>query len=583
MPRLANRGTTNRAPSSAAAFPAFPNMDAQIAELDGGKTNAAFQRWNAQMRARLEGNAQQDNGRFKDIQTTITRQDGYLESVWTMQAIAGPVVTGMTLFSSIDPAHNTTVSRVTFQADVFQIQTATGNHKTVFSTSADAIKLGDVLTVDLVNARVYIGTGTYGNANTAFYVDDDGYFSLKNKLTFDPTGAGTLTITGTIVATAGSIGGWDINATTISKNNAVLDSTGQLVLGTANDIVYVSAADATYRLWVGNVTAGSATFRVTKAGALFATGATIAGAITATSGSIGGWDINTTTISKNNAILDSAGQLVLGTANDIIYISATDATYRIWAGNVTAGSATFSVTKGGAIYSVSGTIGGFTLSTTSFTSGSGSTYVEIQNSGSPFIKFGSGTNYIALYSQTGLAFTGTTGIGSLGGFLGTSGGNNLLYVCDNSSVAQLSFNGTTGALTVGGLVTAGSFSGSGASLTSLNASNIASGTLANARLPSAISVSTIEGTTYLRAPSGSTGTPGLNFASDTDTGWRLNAVGDMRGVTSGSDRFVIRDAAIECLVPLKLDNAYVAGAVVPTGTLTLQDNGGTTYRFPVLV
>jgi hypothetical protein len=63
----------------------------------------------------------------------------------------------------------------------------------------------------------------------------------------------------------------------------------------------------------------------------------------------------------------------------------------------------------------------------------------------------------------------------------------------------------------------------------------------------------------------------------------LNSAGDMRGVTSGSDRLVIRDAAIVCLVPLKLDNAYVAGAVVPTGTLTLQDSAGTTYRFPVLV
>lgn len=498
MPRLANRGTTNRAPSSAAAFPAFPNMDAQIAELDGGKTNAAFQRWNAQMRSRLEGNAQQDNGRFKDIQTTITRQDGYLESVWTMQAIAGPVVTGMTLFSSIDPAHNTTVSRITFQADVFQIQTATGSHKTVFSTSADAIKLGDVLTVDLANAKVYIGTGTYGNANTAFYVDDDGYFSLKNKLTFDPTGAGTLTITGTIVATAGSIGGWDINATTISKNNAVLDSAGQLILGTANDVVYISATDATYRIWAGNATAGSAAFSVSKAGALLAT-----------SGNIAGWALSATTLSRNNATLDSAGQLILGTANDIVYVSATDSTYRIWVGNVTAASASFSVTKAGALFatgatisgtitSTSGTIGGFTLGASSLTSGSGNTYVEIQNSGSPFIKFGNGTNYISLYSQTGMAFTGTTGIGSLGGFLGTSGGNNLLYVCDNSSVAQLSFNGTTGALTIGGLVTANSFSGSGASLTSLNATNISSGTLNNARLPSAISVTSLTASGEIR-------------------------------------------------------------------------------------
>jgi hypothetical protein len=560
-------------------------MDPQIAEFDGGKTNAAFQRWNAQMRARLEGNAQQDNGRFKDIQTTITRTDGYLESVWTMQAIAGPVVTGMTLFSSTGPDPSQTVSRVTFQADIFQIQTATGNHKEVFSTSADAIKLGDVLTVDLVNARVYIGTGTYGNANTAFYVDDDGYFSLKNKLTFDPTGAGTLTVTGTIVATAGSIGGWDINTTTISKNNAVLDSAGQLFLGTANDIVYLSATDATYRLWAGNATAGSATFSVTKAGAILST-----------SGNIAGWTLSTTTISRNNATLDSAGQLILGTANDIIYISATDATYRIWAGNVTAGSASFSVTKAGVLYATgatisgtitatSGTIGGFTIGATELTGGTGIETLSIYSNGGG-IALGNITGTRAIiYADVPNSLVGFALFNSANTLVGdfyvdTTFGVNAgaIDLYNSAGTATVQFN----AAGVGAIST-GLYIGSGSSLTNLNASNISSGTIANARLPSAISVTTVEGTSYVRIGDGSTGTPGLNFTNDTDTGWRLNSAGDMRGVTSGSDRLVIRDAAIVCLVPLKLDNAYVAGAVVPTGTLTLQDSAGTTYRFPVLV
>jgi hypothetical protein len=36
-------------------------------------------------------------------------------------------------------------------------------------------------------------------------------------------------------------------------------------------------------------------------------------------------------------------------------------------------------------------------------------------------------------------------------------------------------------------------------------------------------------------------------------------------------------------VPLRLNNAYVAGVVVATGTVTLQDSTGNTYRVPVLV
>jgi hypothetical protein len=219
----------------------------------------------------------------------------------------------------------------------------------------------------------------------------------------------------------------------------------------------------------------------------------VSGSITATTGTIGGWDINATTISKNNAVLDSSGNIALGTGNDIVILSATDATYRIWIGNVAAGSAAFTVTKAGVLSATgatisgtitasSGTIGGFTLGASSLTSGSGNTYVEIQNSGSPFIKFGNGSHYVAVYSQTGLAVTGSAGIGTLGCFLGTSGGNNLFFVYDNSSTAALSFSGTTGNLTVVGIVQASSFLGSGASLTSLDASNISSGTLDNARL-----------------------------------------------------------------------------------------------------
>lgn len=34
---------------------------------------------------------------------------------------------------------------------------------------------------------------------------------------------------------------------------------------------------------------------------------------------------------------------------------------------------------------------------------------------------------------------------------------------------------------------------------------------------------------------------------------------------------------------IRVNNAYVAGAVVPTGTITIQDNTGTTYRVPCLV
>lgn len=547
MPRLQNRGTTNRAPGTAKEFPAFPNFDPQLEEIDGGATNASFQRWAALMRARLEGNAAQDDGRFKSIQTTVDRADGYLESVWTMQAIAGPVVTGMTLFSSANPNDNTFISRITFQADVLQIQTASGNHKTVFSTSADAIKLGDVLTVDLANAKVYIGTGTYANSNTAFYVDDDGFFSLKNKLTFDPTGLGTLTVTGAIVADSGVIGGWNITSTTLTRNNATLDSAGQLVLGTANDIIYLSATDATYRIWVGNVTAGSATFRVTKTGA-----------ISATAGLVGGWTLSSTTLSASNVVIDSSGTILLGTASDILLMSAVDSTYRLWAGNVTASLATFSVTKAGALFSTSGLIGGFTITSTTLTGGSGATQVLLSSTAAAGILVGDPS---ALHAA-----------------IVRSPGNIVSYALNNSLNVQVGLFSCAAAGTNGGSLTVYDSAGSG--FINLDGSNqhIVFSSDTNIYRSAAATLKT-DGTLvalgYL-AGNGLVGTPSIAFSSDPDTGWYWSSSGDMRATTNGVDRFVVRDGAIVCLVPLKIDNNRVAGAPVPGGTVTIQSASGAT-------
>ena len=73
--------------------------------------------------------------------------------------------------------------------------------------------------------------------------------------------------------------------------DASLGASGNLVLGTGDDVVRLSAGHATHRLWVGADTVGVAPFRVSKAGAFTATDATITGAVTATSGSLGSMTI----------------------------------------------------------------------------------------------------------------------------------------------------------------------------------------------------------------------------------------------------------------------------------------------------
>ena len=104
-----------------------------------------------------------------------------------------------------------------------------------------------------------------------------------------------LTIVGNLTATTGTIGGWTIGATSLTAGSGA-NTTG-LDSGGSNPAFYA-----------GSATPGSAPFRVTQAGALVASSATITGTITSTSGTIGGFTLGATTISGGSSmVLDSTG------------------------------------------------------------------------------------------------------------------------------------------------------------------------------------------------------------------------------------------------------------------------------------
>ena len=88
------------------------------------------------------------------------------------------------------------------------------------------------IVLDGVNKRIYIGNGTYGNANTGFYVDNSGNFSLGDKLSWNNNvlsinGSGTFS--GTITAGAGEIGGWTIASPLLRSSDSItrLNSTNK--------------------------------------------------------------------------------------------------------------------------------------------------------------------------------------------------------------------------------------------------------------------------------------------------------------------------------------------------------------------
>jgi hypothetical protein len=110
-----------------------------------------------------------------------------------------------------------------------------------------------------------------------------------------------VTVRGTIYASAGEIGGWTIAATELYGGSGASR---------------VGLRPGTYPFYAGAEDPASAPFRVTAAGALVATSATITGSITATSGTIGGWSISSTQIKSDSdtIILDKVGIITVAGA-----------------------------------------------------------------------------------------------------------------------------------------------------------------------------------------------------------------------------------------------------------------------------
>jgi hypothetical protein len=137
-------------------------------------------------------------------------------------------------------------------------------------------------------------------AETWVAIDESNGFRVMHGSTVKTQidASGNASFTGSITAASGAIGGWVISATDLKDVAGVVGMSSAVTGG--DDI----------RFWAGHVTPGSAPFRVTEAGALTATSATITGAITANTGYIGGtggWVIDTSLIKATNARIYSDG------------------------------------------------------------------------------------------------------------------------------------------------------------------------------------------------------------------------------------------------------------------------------------
>lgn len=212
-----------------------------------------------------------------------------------------------------------------------------GDHLTV--RGSITATTGQIGPWNINSASIYKGSSAWGSsASGAAYFGDSG-ISITNKFKVDASG--NATVSGTITAGAGStIGPWAVSATAIYKTSATWGASGGRYFGDSG----LSLSDA---------------FKVTAAGALTCTGANITGVITATTGKLGNWTLtaNAITATANNAntgnVDRTTGLQWPGNGVWAIAVGATNASS--WA------TAPFRVNHKGEMYAASGTIGPWTL------------------------------------------------------------------------------------------------------------------------------------------------------------------------------------------------------------------------------
>lgn len=237
-----------------------------------------------------------------------------------------------------------------------------------------------------------------------FYVRYDGYLRATNA-----------NITGKITAEEGQIGRYTITSTYLSTGS------GSTTAGMGGNQAF----------WAGAESSASAPFRVTYAGALVATNATIEGSITTSSGKIGGWDITSTEIHKSTTIDGTTHYAAIrAPANP----TSGNAAFYIQKGTGNDATFPFYVNYGGHLHSVDGDIGGFTIDSTSIRSGATSgtsngnitlstaNFDRVINGTSRNLRFAIGANFgvtssgVIYASSANISGTITTSSGSIGGW-----------------------------------------------------------------------------------------------------------------------------------------------------------------------
>ena len=296
---------------------------------------------------------------------SITANDGIIggftigsNTISTTGALVGDSTQPLFLSSSIfkvDHVGNVTASNVDLSGKI----TATTGEVGGFTIDGHSIVTTGVEINDSTQ-QMFI-------SSSAFKIDHFGNVTASN-----------VDLSGKITATSGEIGGYTIDDHSITTTGVEInDSTQQIFISSsAFKVDHTGNVTASNVELSGKITAETGTiggFNIGTdldstsgilklkgaSGQITASAAKITGNITAETGQIAGFTVSGNTLTATNFTLDASGKRITLGSGDDIFIADGDEGIQV--GDATFGDAPFSVTKAGVLKSTSGTIGGWTL------------------------------------------------------------------------------------------------------------------------------------------------------------------------------------------------------------------------------
>lgn len=269
---------------------------------------------------------------------------------------------------------------IALHAGAINLTTTSGNTTTnAVSLSSTGITLASTANITIASGGyLEVLTNTFGIA-TRGNSDGTGDYVLWSGNATPASANFWIKKDGSIKAKSGTIGNWTIGADTLSSGS----TTGKVVLN--------SKTSDTYAIWAGANTGSDAPFSVSRAGA-----------IKSISGEIGGWTIGasalyngTSGLNSNTAgaylgtdglrvvgddthkfhVEASSGRVIIRSGKSSISETTNDGAYFDTNSGIGFGKGKFIVTTAGALTSISGTIGGWTIASKTLKAGSGTTTV----------------------------------------------------------------------------------------------------------------------------------------------------------------------------------------------------------------